>query len=149
THKVGGPVPLEDLDSENEYRPIHVYAKTKLANILFARELQRRAGARLLSVCCHPGGSRTNLAASSSMNMKLASLIFLPILQSAAMGAEPTLLAATGSDVKPGSYIGPGGFLELRGHPVDAQTAPFASDTRAARMLFDELERITGLTYAL
>lgn len=148
-HKSGGPVPIRDLDSKDAYKPIHVYCKTKLANILFTRELQRRAGNRLLAVSCHPGAARTNLAAVTTPSMKLMVLAVFPLLQSAAMGAEPTLMAATAKDVKPAGYYGPGGFLEWRGHPIEAETALFANDMVAAQMLFEELERTSGICYAL
>lgn len=147
THALGGPVPMTDLDSKASYRPIRAYAKTKLANILFARELQRRAGDRLLSVCCHPGGARTNLFADTSRLMLLSALVMYPLLQNADRGAEPTLMAATLKDAKPGAYYGPGGFMELRGHPIEAKTAPIAEDTAASAALFYELERITSLRY--
>jgi NAD(P)-dependent dehydrogenase (short-subunit alcohol dehydrogenase family) len=147
THKTGGPVPIDDLDSVKEYRPIRAYAKTKLANILFTRELQRRAGSRLLAVCAHPGAAKTDLAGDTTLVMKLAVLAIYPLIQSAAMGAEPTLMAATLPDAKPGGYYGPGGLLELRGHPVEARPAPFAEDVGAGKALFDELERTTGVRY--
>jgi NAD(P)-dependent dehydrogenase (short-subunit alcohol dehydrogenase family) len=71
THTMGGPVPVEDLNSERDYRPLRAYAKTKLENILFTCELQRRAGNRLLAVACHPGVVDTNLPAHSVLGMKL------------------------------------------------------------------------------
>lgn len=144
THKAS-PVPLTDLDSLDGYRPIRAYAKTKLASVLFAKELQRRAGNRLLSVCCHPGAARTNLAGVSSLPMKLASLAIYPVLQSAARGAEPTLMAATLDRPTPGGYFGPTGFMELRGDPAEVKPASFADDPAAARALFTELERISGM----
>ncbi len=148
THAMGGPVPIMDLDSKASYKPIRAYAKTKLANILFARELQRRAGDRLLSVCCHPGAARTNLFADTSRLMLLSVFAMYPLLQNAGMGAEPLLMAATLKDAKPGAYYGPGGFMELRGHPVETTTAPIAEDVAASRALFYELEHMTSLRYA-
>ena len=148
-HTQGGPTPIEDLDSERSYRPVRVYAKTKLANILVTRELQRRAGDRLLAVAAHPGASRTNLAVDTSLPMKLITWAMRPMLQSAAMGAEPTLRAATDPDAVPGGYYGPGGFLKLRGHPVEQETAPFARNEAAGRRLWDELQRMAGVRYPL
>lgn len=144
THKTS-PVPLTDLDSLDGYRPIRAYAKTKLASVLFAKELQRRAGKRLLSVCCHPGAAKTNLAGVSSLPMKLASIAIYPLIQSAARGAEPTLMAATLEAPTPGGYFGPTGFMELRGDPAEVKPAPFADDPAAGRALFAELERISGM----
>lgn len=146
THKTS-PVPLRDLDSTDAYRPIQAYAKTKLGILLFSKELQRRAGKRLLSVSCHPGASMTNLATASTLTMKLASLAIYPLIQSAARGAEPTLMAATLESPTPGGYFGPTGFLELRGDPAEVKPAPAAEDPAAGAALFDELQRISGLTY--
>ncbi|HEY0802918.1 MAG TPA: SDR family NAD(P)-dependent oxidoreductase, partial [Steroidobacteraceae bacterium] len=106
-HEAGGPVPIPDLNLENNYKPIKAYSKTKLANVLFARELARRAGERLLSTTCHPGYSRTNLNSDTTLLMKVAGVRLFPISQTAAKGAEPTLFAATAPDAKPAGYYGP------------------------------------------
>ncbi len=147
-HTQGGPTPIEDLESERRYRPVRAYSKTKLANILFIRELQRRAGDRLLAVAAHPGASRTNLAVDTSRAMKLITWAMRPMLQSAAAGAEPTLRAATAPDAEPGGYYGPGGLFGLRGPAVRQETAAFAHDAAAGRRLWDELEQIGGVGYA-
>lgn len=147
THAMGGPVPIADLDSRQGYKPIKAYAKTKLANVLAARELQRRAGDRLLSVICHPGASKTNLFADTSALMLLSVFALYPLIQNAAMGAEPTLMAATSKSVRPGGYYGPGGFMRLRGHPSEDTTAPLADDAEAGRILVDELERMSGISF--
>ena len=146
-HTRGGPTPIRDLDSQQRYAPVRAYSKTKLENILFTRELQRRAGDRLLATCCHPGASRTNLGKNTVFMMKLITFFMQPILQSAAQGAEPTLMAATYPQAKPGGYYGPGGLFKLRGHPTEAKTTEFAKDMSAAKELFDTLEEITGVRY--
>ena len=148
-HTIGGPVPIDDLNSEREYKPVRAYGKTKLENILFTRELQRRAGDRLLATTCHPGASHTNLAVNTTFGMKLTTWLLTPIMQGAAQGAEPTLMAATSSEAKPGGYYGPGGLWGLRGHPVETSTAPFAHDLGAGHSLFRELERLAGISYGL
>ena len=148
-HTIGGPVPVQDLDSEQSYKPTRAYAKTKLEEILFTRELQRRTGKRLLVTCCHPGAASTNLASNTTFGMKLTTWLMKPMLQTAAQGAEPTLMAATFPDAKPGAYYGPGGLFKLRGHPVETKTAPFANDMDAAQDLFERLEQITGTQYVL
>lgn len=148
-HTRGGPTPMEDLDSTESYAPVRAYSKTKLENILFTRELQRRAGKRLLATCCHPGASRTNLSNNTVFSMKLITFFMQPILQSAAQGAEPTLMAATYSEAKPGAYYGPGGLFKLRGHPIEARTTDAAKDMPAAKELFDRLEELTGIAYCL
>lgn len=148
-HTQGGSTPIEDLESAYAYRPVRTYAKTKLANILFTRELQRRARGRLLAAASHPGASRTNLSVDTSLPMKLITWAMRPMLQSAAAGAEPTLRAATAPDATPGGYYGPGGLFRLRGPAIEAQTATFAHDAAAGRRLWAELERIGGISYPL
>ena len=146
-HTRGGPTPVTDLDSEASYAPVRAYSKTKLENILFTRELQRRAGDRLLATCCHPGASRTNLGNNTVYYMNLITFFMQPMLQGAAQGAEPTLMAATYPEAKPGAYYGPGGLFKLRGHPIEAKTTDSAKDMPAAKELFDRLERITDTSY--
>ncbi len=146
-HTRGGPTPMTDLDSKESYAPVRAYSKTKLENILFTRELQRRAGTRLLATCCHPGASRTNLGNNTVFMMKLITFFMQPILQSAAQGAEPTLMAATYPEAEPGGYYGPGGLFKLRGHPIEARTTDAAKDLPAAKELFDRLEQFTGTVF--
>ena len=147
-HVNGGPVPISDLNSEREYKPVKAYSKTKLANVLFAQELQRRAGARLLSACCHPGYARTNLQFhGETIGMQIAALLLLPFSHSSAKGAEPTLFAAAAPDAKPGAYYGPDGLFGLRGNVKETEMAPFAHDEAAAKQLFDQLETLTGVRY--
>jgi NAD(P)-dependent dehydrogenase (short-subunit alcohol dehydrogenase family) len=149
-HRVGGPVPLQDLNSERKYSPNMTYAKTKLANVLLMRELQRRAGRRLLSVACHPGLSRTNLQfRDEPFIMKVATVVFWPIMQTSADGADPTLFAATAPDAKPGGFYGPSRLFGLRGPADEARLARMVLDDAAARQLFDQLEAITGVHYGL
>lgn len=148
-HTMGGPVPVEDLNSDRDYRPLRAYAKTKLENILVTRELQRRAGERLLAVACHPGVADTNLPAASILGMRLLFWAARPIIQQAAEGAQSTLLAATAADTKPGGYYGPGRLFKIRGSPVETGTSPFARDKDAAKRLFEDLERIAGIRYPL
>ncbi|MFK0206168.1 SDR family NAD(P)-dependent oxidoreductase [Agrobacterium sp. NPDC090283] len=148
THKMFKPGPITDFENKTNYVPMRVYAKTKLANVLFARELQRRGGDRLLSTISHPGGARTNLFAATTFSTKIAGILTYPLLQTSEKGAWSTLMAATLPNARPGGYYGPGGFLELRGNPVEAHTASYADDPVAWRALFDDLERISGFKYA-
>lgn len=140
-------MPLGDLDSERGYSPIKACAKTKLANLLFTTELQRRAGTSLLALACHPGAAVTNLMTDTSRIIKLATFVIKPLIHDTSMAAEPTLMAATLPAPKPGGYYGPAGFMELRGHPAEAKPAAFARDTDAARLLFEQLEHTTGVRY--
>lgn len=149
-HRLGGPVPLTDLNSEENYKPVKSYAKTKLANVLFGRELQRRAGNRLLSTMCHPGGSSTNLQFNGESRwLQLTTVFILPVMQSAAAGAMPTLCAATAPDAKPAGFYGPSEFFGVRGPVKETQLADFAYDDAAAKQLFNELEDITGVTFVV
>ncbi|WP_174291126.1 oxidoreductase [Sphingomonas bacterium] len=146
-HAGGGPVPLRDLNCANGYKPMQAYARTKLANLLFTRELQRRYAGRLLVAASHPGIASTNLAAGTTVAMKVAVTLLKPLIQSASAGAEPSLMAATAPDIEPGGYYGPAGLLGMRGHPARVVASPLADDVAAARALFDELERLTGVRY--
>jgi len=147
-HTGGGPTPLTDLNSSSSYKPVKAYCKTKLANVLFARELQRRAGIRLLSASCHPGYARTNLQFNGeTVGMQIAAALLLPFSQSSAKGAEPTLFAATSPDAKPGAYYGPGGLFGMRGPVKETRMAPFAYDDASARQLFDELQDLARVRF--
>ncbi len=132
-HAQGGPVPLQDLNSEQSYRPVKAYSKTKLANVLFARELQRRAGSRLLSTTCHPGYARTNLQFNEeAFILKVASIVLPPFSPSSAGGAEPTLFAATGWTTDLSTALVSPGFREcLLERPAAQWTTP-ASASRTA-----------------
>jgi NAD(P)-dependent dehydrogenase (short-subunit alcohol dehydrogenase family) len=150
-----GRVDFDDLQGERAYDKWAAYGQSKLANLLFAYELQRRASAAglpLRSLAVHPGLASTNLwargAAGAKLSERVAARIGTLIGQSDAMGAEPTLYAATAPDIRGGAYVGPGGFNEMRGHPklVDSSTA--SRDEAAARRLWEVSEDLTGVRYA-
>jgi hypothetical protein len=91
-------------------------AKTKLANVLIGRELQRRAGDRLLSTMCHPGGSSTNLQFNGESRwLQLTTILIMPFMQSAAARAMPTVCAATAPDANPAGFYGPSHLFGVRG----------------------------------
>lgn len=126
------------------------YAKPKLANVLFGRELQCRVDDRLLSTMCHPGGASTNLQFSGESRwLQLTTIFLLPFMQSAAAGAMPTLCAATAPNAEPAGFYGPSHLFGLRGPVKETELAEFAYNDAAAKQLFDELEDITGITYPL
>ena len=136
------------------YRASAAYGNSKLANLLFARELQRRAasaGVRLTSTAAHPGVSATNLVSSeqglgSRPGVRLvAPLLTKLVLQSSRAGAEPTLYAATAA--LPGSYSGPQGFREVRGSAGPATVSALARDELLAAKLWDLSEDLTGVRY--
>ncbi len=152
-HKFGS-MRFDDLQSERSYRRWAAYGQSKLANLLFALELDRRlraTGADLLSVAAHPGYSATNLqfAATPSRLERIGSVVLNRIYaQGADRGALPTLYAAT-ADVPGGSFVGPDGFQEMRGQPKIVVPTRAARDPEKARRLWEVSEQLTGVHFAL
>lgn len=149
-----GVINFDDLQAEREYTPMVVYSQSKLANLLFSFELQRRsdaAGWGLASIAAHPGISRTELipnGAGRNSPMGYVRMLLGPILfQSAAQGALPTLFAATSADAEAGAYYGPDRFSETRGAPGVARAPLRAEDTAAAARLWELSERLSGVTF--
>jgi NAD(P)-dependent dehydrogenase (short-subunit alcohol dehydrogenase family) len=147
-----------ELNSADGYDKWGAYGRTKLANVLFAYELDRRLKARgldVLSVACHPGYAATNLQSvgpqmsGSLVNKAVMAIGNALLAQSASAGALPTLYAAVAPDVKGGDFIGPDGFRGLAGAPVKARSNRASRDPDAARKLWDTSVRMTGATYAL
>ena len=142
---------LDDLQSVVGYSPQRSYANSKLANLLFAMELQRRAES-LTSVAAHPGLSATGLVTNpdgvgGNRVLRLLAPIFYPLVsQSAAAGALPTLYAAT--EAAPGSYTGPQRLHESRGAPGPAKMSKAARDPALAAALFDLSAELTGVDFA-
>lgn len=151
-HKIGR-INFDDLQSERSYQRWRAYGQSKLANLLFAFELDRRlraAGADVLSVAAHPGYSATNLqfAATPSRVERAASVVLNRVVaQDAVDGAAPTLFAAT-AEVPGGCYVGPDGFQEMRGRPHLVKATRAANDPQAAQRLWDASEQLTGVHYA-
>ena len=153
-HKVG-KIDFDDLQGERDYQRWGQYSQSKLANLLFALELQRRsdaAGANLLSVAAHPGYAATNLqyAGPDMEGSRLRKLVMrignTVMAQSEANGALPTLYAAT-QDLPGGAYAGPGGFREQRGSPTLVGMTRDASDPETARRLWEVSEELTGVRF--
>ncbi|HWF35119.1 MAG TPA: oxidoreductase [Solirubrobacteraceae bacterium] len=151
-HRIGR-INFADLQGERRYHRWIAYGQSKLANLLFAFELQRRAGGagtNLQSLAAHPGYAATNLqsagpeVAAERWGMALANRV---IAQSADMGALPTLYAATVPDLPGGTFVGPGGPGEMRGAPRPVTAKARAYDTEAARRLWDVSEELTGVRY--
>jgi NAD(P)-dependent dehydrogenase (short-subunit alcohol dehydrogenase family) len=156
-HKMGR-IDFDDLQSEKSYSKWPAYAQSKLANLLFTYELQRRlesAGKAAISVACHPGYAATNLQATGPRMagsrvmeaiMEIGNRLFS---QSAAMGALPTLYAATAPEVRGADYIGPDGFMENTGHPRKTASTTRSHDRDAARRLWQMSEELTAVRYGL
>jgi len=145
-----GRMNFGDLMSERHYQRWLAYGQSKLANLLFMQELQRRletADSSLRSVAAHPGYAATNLQFhTQSIQDKLMGLGNHIFAQSAAMGALPTLYAAT-EDIPGGAYVGPDGLAEQRGHPHLVGMSGAARNTESARRLWEESEELTGVSY--
>jgi NAD(P)-dependent dehydrogenase (short-subunit alcohol dehydrogenase family) len=156
-HKTG-QLNFTDLQSTESYGPMEAYRQSKLADLMFALELNRRLRAagepasRVMSVAAHPGVARTNLFQAgeySAVELRVRRALGVAIavlLNSGADGAVPTLFAATSPEVVDGGYYGPQGFQEMRGGDVGlAKVAPQALDRAAAARLWGECERLTGV----
>ena len=149
-----GRIHFDDLQSEREYSPIAAYGQSKLANLMFAFELQRRSDARgwgLISIAAHPGFALTNLIANGpgtkGLSYQLSRLLALFLSQSPAEGALPSLFAVTSGEARPGGYYGPNGTFELIGTPAPARNSKRAQDKDIARRLWDVSEELTGVTF--
>lgn len=152
-HKMGtGGINFDDLQSTRNYGRMTAYQQSKLANLLFAYELDRRIRVRGLdikSVACHPGFSRTDLYTDRTtkrptMLMWYASTL---VTQSATMGALPEIYSATGEDIEGGDYIGPSGFFEAMGWPKKVKSSAPSHNTETAQQLWAISEELTGVHF--
>ena len=147
-----GKIDLADPNWENRrYQRWGAYSQSKLANLMFAYELQRRlarAGSPLRSVAAHPGYAATELQAKTeSIQDRVMAVGNRLLAQSAEMGALPTLYAATVSDLPGGSFVGPDGLLELVGHPKVVSSTKASRDEAVAAALWDVSQQLTGVSY--
>ena len=148
-----GDIDFEDIQGDKRYRGGKAYSQSKLANLLFALELDRRAkaaGARLTSVAAHPGVAATGFVAAIGLPAPVSAVADLGAKvfgQSAARGALPGLFAATMPDVEGGDYYGPDGIGEIRGWPKRGALSERARDPRLGQTLWDVSEQLTGVTY--
>jgi protochlorophyllide reductase len=147
-----GRIAFDDLQGERRYDRWQAYAQSKLANVIFALELQRRlaaAAAGPISLAAHPGLARTNLqptsvALNGSRIEGLAYRWLDPLFQSAAMGALPQLYAATAAEASPGGQYGPDGWGGLRGLPTPVRIAPAARDPAIGARLWQVSEALVN-----
>jgi NAD(P)-dependent dehydrogenase (short-subunit alcohol dehydrogenase family) len=153
-HK-GGKINFDDLQHERSYRKWMVYADTKLANLLFTYELQRRLAAvdvPLIAVAAHPGTAATNLvrvsAGSNPIKVAVMTTGARLISQSDRRGALPQLYAATAPGVQGGDYYGPNGIGEQFGYPKRVDSTKAAKDPDTAKRLWAVSEDLTGVDYA-
>jgi NAD(P)-dependent dehydrogenase (short-subunit alcohol dehydrogenase family) len=152
-----GRMDFDNLMSSRHYRRMAAYGRSKLANLMFTYELQRRlaaADARTIALAAHPGTARTELTRHMP---SVANAVMGPRfdrlnswwLQDAAMGALPSLRAATDPDAIGGTYYGPGGFLQFTGNPVVVRSNGRSHNAEAQRRLWAESEQLTGVTYPI
>jgi NAD(P)-dependent dehydrogenase (short-subunit alcohol dehydrogenase family) len=151
-----GKIAFDNLQSERRYSPMFgAYTQSKLADLIFTLELQRRltaAHSPILSVAAHPGYAVTNLHDSGpgdgNSPMKMMLNLLHPLSQDAHHGALPTLFAAVSPTAQPGGYYGPDGFLETKGDPTAAKIPAAAKDQAVAARLWEQSERLTGTNFA-
>jgi NAD(P)-dependent dehydrogenase (short-subunit alcohol dehydrogenase family) len=156
-HRIRAGIHLDDLQWERSYSRVGAYGQSKLANLMFTYELQRRlaaASARTgteagtIAVAAHPGAANTELARNLPAALRPLTPIIMPLIsQSAAMGALPTLRAATDPDVRGGQYYGPGGFGEQRGAPKLVESSAASHDAETQRRLWKASEELTKVTF--
>jgi NAD(P)-dependent dehydrogenase (short-subunit alcohol dehydrogenase family) len=152
-----GEIDFDDLQRERSYGKWSAYGQSKLANLLFAYELQRRLGNHgwddVISVACHPGYADTDLqfrgpremgSTLRTAAMGIANAVFA---QSAEQGALPMLYAATAEDVIGGEYVGPGGLFDMRGPPEFQQSNDASRDEETAERLWEVSTDLTGVEY--
>jgi NAD(P)-dependent dehydrogenase (short-subunit alcohol dehydrogenase family) len=149
-----GRIHLDDLNwNHRRYRRWSAYEQSKLADLMFTLELDRRlhaAGSALRSVAAHPGYAVTGLQGRSESYQDVLMAIGNRIVgQDASHGVLPTLYAATMPDVAGGDYYGPGGLAEVLGSPRKVRVSRAARNTAVARQLWAEAERLTGVQFGL
>ncbi|MFJ4686191.1 SDR family NAD(P)-dependent oxidoreductase [Streptomyces sp. NPDC088789] len=150
-HRLGASIDFDDLQSERTYSRTGAYGQSKLANLLFTYELQRRLADKYptIALAAHPGGAGTDLARDSYPPVRLLfdKLIVPLAAQSADMGALPSLRAATDPRVTGGQFYGPDGLGGMRGYPKAAKSGAKSYDTSVQRRLWTVSEELTGVVY--
>ncbi|MGV0624364.1 SDR family NAD(P)-dependent oxidoreductase [Mycolicibacter minnesotensis] len=150
-HRIMAAIHFDDLQWESGYNRIAAYGQSKLANLMFTYELQRRLAAKrksTIAVAAHPGTANTELTRYLPPFLRPADRLLTPlVVQSAAMGALPTLRAATDPEVTGGQYFGPSGIGEQRGHPKLVEASKQAHDVELQQRLWTVSEELTGITF--
>jgi NAD(P)-dependent dehydrogenase (short-subunit alcohol dehydrogenase family) len=146
-HRFASGIRFDDLQWERDYGRVRAYGQSKLANLMFTYELQRRLqGTNTIAVAAHPGSSNTELARNTPPVVRAVFSAITPLVaQSADMGALPTLRAATDPGVLGGQYYGPDGFGEQRGYPKVVASSAASHDTDAQRRLWTVSEELTSV----
>jgi NAD(P)-dependent dehydrogenase (short-subunit alcohol dehydrogenase family) len=145
-----GRVDFDDLAADRRYHRWLRYGMTKVSNLLFIYELQRRleaSKATTIAVACHPGGSNTELGRDAGLLMRWSQPAANWVMQSAAMGALPTVRAATDPSVKGSEYYGPDGLTQTRGYPIKVHSNTYSHRRDIAARLWLVSEELTDVTY--
>ncbi|MBN7483420.1 SDR family NAD(P)-dependent oxidoreductase [Mycobacteroides abscessus] len=148
-HRIRAAIHFDDLQWERDYDRVAAYGQSKLANLLFTYELQRRlAGTNTVALAAHPGGSNTELARNSPLWVRAVFDVVAPLLvQGADMGALPTLRAATDPAALGGQYYGPDGFMEQRGNPRVVASSEQSYNLDLQRRLWSVSEELTDVVF--
>ncbi|MFJ5687522.1 SDR family NAD(P)-dependent oxidoreductase [Streptomyces sp. NPDC093099] len=150
-HRLGASIDFDDLQSERRYSRTGAYGQSKLANVLFTYELQRRlaGGYATIALASHPGGAATELARDAYPPVRLLfdKLIVPLVAQGPDMGALPSLRAATDPGATGGQFYGPDGLFTMRGHPKAAKSHTKSYDRATQHRLWTVSEELTGVTY--
>ncbi|MBB2948768.1 hypothetical protein FB565_008554 [Actinoplanes lutulentus] len=146
-----GRINFDDLNATRRYNGQTAYSQSKLANLLFTYELQRRlhsTGRPVEALAAHPGGSATGLTRNAPLHMRMLNTVLGPIVtQSPRDGALPVLRAATDPRAKGGEYYGPAGLGEMRGRPRRTTSSARSHDQADAQRLWAVSETLTGVLY--
>jgi NAD(P)-dependent dehydrogenase (short-subunit alcohol dehydrogenase family) len=151
-HRIQAAIHFDDLQWERSYSRIAAYGQSKLANLMFTYELQRRLASQgnTIAVAAHPGVSNTELGRNIPSGLRMVVAALAPLLtQKAAMGALPTVRAATDQAVFGGQYYGPGNRGEIRGYPKQVTSSPQSHDQAIQQRLWTVSEQLTRVTYPL
>lgn len=148
-HRLRADIHFDDLQWERRYNRVEAYGQSKLANLLFTYELQRRLAphATTIALAAHPGGSNTELMRHLPRWAAVAYPLIKPMFQGADMGALPTLRAATDPQALGGQYFGPDGLTQGRGHPKVVASSRKSHDVELQRRLWAVSEELTGVVY--
>ncbi|MFF4153360.1 SDR family NAD(P)-dependent oxidoreductase [Streptomyces sp. NPDC001651] len=149
-HRIRAAIHFDDLQWERSYSRTGAYGQSKLANLLFTYELQRRLAPHgtTIAAAAHPGVSNTELLRNIPAPLRMPVSRLTPLLtQSPAMGALPTLRAATDPAVTGGQYYGPGGRGEIRGYPKPVESSAASHDETVMHRLWTVSEELTGVSF--
>jgi NAD(P)-dependent dehydrogenase (short-subunit alcohol dehydrogenase family) len=149
-HRINAAIHFDDLQWERRYSRVGAYGQSKLANLLFTYELQRRlTGEQTSALAAHPGGSDTELMRHLPGALQRAIPLLRPLFQDAGAGALPTLRAATDPGALGGQYFGPDGFGGVKGFPKVVSSSKQSHDIALQRRLWAVSEELTGVSYSV